>query len=88
MDGVDNLKVTAILTNTGNETVRVLNDPRGPLSKLPTDAFEVTKDGTRADFGGIEVKYVPSVAAALGDYTVLKPGESITIDHDRTSPIP
>ncbi|KAF5314762.1 hypothetical protein D9611_007174 [Ephemerocybe angulata] len=80
---VDNFKVSTVLTNTGDETLRILNDPLGPLSKLPTDTFAVVNSqGSAARFGGIKAKYVPAVAAAAGAYTTLAPGQSVTVDHD------
>ena len=33
VNGVDNLKIVTTLENTGDETLKLLNDPRGPLSK-------------------------------------------------------
>ncbi|KAJ8469577.1 hypothetical protein ONZ45_g10909 [Pleurotus djamor] len=84
--GVDNLKVVTSLVNTGDETLKLLNDPRGPLSKLPTETFAITDaSGARASFTGIKAKYVPAQAAKLDDesaFTVLAPGQSIEITHD------
>ncbi|KAF6745355.1 hypothetical protein DFP72DRAFT_856493 [Ephemerocybe angulata] len=80
---VDNFKVSAILTNTGDETLKILNDPSGPLSNLPTDSFSiVNSQGSSARFAGAKAKYVPAVAAEVGDYTTLAPGQSVTVDHD------
>jgi peptidyl-Lys metalloendopeptidase len=80
---VDNFQVSTTLTNTGDETLRILNDPNGPLSKLPTDTFSVVNaKGSAAQFSGIKAKYVPAVAAAAGAYTTLAPGESVTVAHD------
>lgn len=87
VDGVDNLKVVATLVNTGDETLKLLNDPRGPLSKLPTATFLVSHDesGVAPAFTGAKVKYVPSYAAKFGDaeaFTILAPGQSIDVEHD------
>ncbi|KAF5314617.1 hypothetical protein D9611_007165 [Ephemerocybe angulata] len=80
---VDNFKVSTILTNTGDETLKILNDPLGPLSNLPTDSFSVVNSqGSSASFAGAKAKYVPAVAAEVGDYTTLAPGQSITVNHD------
>ncbi|RXW21512.1 hypothetical protein EST38_g4321 [Candolleomyces aberdarensis] len=79
----DSFQVTTVITNTGDETVKLLNDPAGPLSKLPTDTFYITNSkGSSAVFGGIKAKYVPSVAAAQGGFTVLAPGASVRVQHD------
>ncbi|OJT06442.1 Peptidyl-Lys metalloendopeptidase [Trametes pubescens] len=83
---IGNLKVVTTVTNTGDEPLKLLNDPRSPLSDLPTDTFTITNPhGTSPDFIGIAVKYVPHVAIASDDplvYTNLSPGQSVTIEHD------
>ncbi|PIL27296.1 hypothetical protein GSI_10443 [Ganoderma sinense ZZ0214-1] len=84
--GVDSFNITTTVKNAGDEVVRLLNHPRGPLSDLPTDMFTITnRHGLSPDFVGITVKYSPSAAFASKDYhayTVLNPGESISVQHD------
>ncbi|KAI0347609.1 peptidyl-Lys metalloendopeptidase [Trametopsis cervina] len=87
VSGVSNLKVTATVTNTGDDILKLLNDPRGPLSKFPTETFEIAHQDTGASptFTGVKVKYVPEVAIRIGKddaFTVLAPGESISVEHD------
>ncbi|KAI0778610.1 peptidyl-Lys metalloendopeptidase [Trametes elegans] len=86
VDGVDNLKVTTTLTNTGDETLKLLNDPRGALHTLPANSFAITtSSGDSPSFIGVKAKYVPSqVAKSASDkaFTVLEPGQSVTVDHD------
>jgi len=85
VDSVEHLKIVATITNTGDETLKVLNDPRGPLNKLPTDTFVITDaKGAQPSFTGIKLKYVPNAAAALGAYTILAPGKSVAVEHDRS----
>ncbi|KAF6759247.1 peptidyl-Lys metalloendopeptidase [Ephemerocybe angulata] len=80
---IDNFKVLALLVNTGSDTLKILNDPLSPLSTLPANTFEiVNSEGSTANFTGIMAKYVPEVAAKAGAYTTLKPGESVTVEHD------
>ena len=56
VNGVDNLKITTSLTNTGDETLKLLNDPRGPLNRLPTETFMIIHDsGAAPDFIGAKV---------------------------------
>lgn len=56
VNGVDNLKITATLLNTGDETLKLLNDPRGPLNQLPTETFAIIHDsGVVPDFIGAKV---------------------------------
>ncbi|PPR01230.1 hypothetical protein CVT24_005994 [Panaeolus cyanescens] len=82
VNNVENFKVKTTITNTGAETVKVLNDPRGALSKMPTDTFTITNTkGDKPSFSGIKVKYVPSTAAAAGSFTVLAPGQSVEVEH-------
>ncbi|KAI0639830.1 peptidyl-Lys metalloendopeptidase [Trametes polyzona] len=86
VDGVDNLKVTTTIVNTGDETLKLLNDPRGPLHTLPANSFDITTDsGESPSFIGVKVKYVPGKAAQSNNadaFTVLAPGESVSITHD------
>ncbi|KAG5646338.1 hypothetical protein DXG03_003661 [Asterophora parasitica] len=88
VNGVDNLKVVTTVTNTGNEALRILNEPRSPLSTLPADTFRITAaSGASPAFTGIRAKYVAAAAIAAGDkaLTRLAPGESVEIEHDRAS---
>jgi peptidyl-Lys metalloendopeptidase len=87
VDGVSNLKVSATLINTGDESVKLLNDPRTVLNKAPTNSFAISNTaGASPVFQGMKVKYLPETAARIGGenaFTVLAPGESVTIEHDR-----
>jgi peptidyl-Lys metalloendopeptidase len=82
------LKVSATLSNTGDENIKLLNDPRTLLSTLPTNAFGIVHEdsGASPSFVGAAVKYVPEVAVKIGGagaFTTLAPGASVTIVHDR-----
>lgn len=56
VDGLNNLKIIATVTNTGDETLKVLNDPRGPLSQMPTETFAISHDsGAVPAFTGVRV---------------------------------
>lgn len=80
---VDSLQVTAILTNSGNETVRILKDPRGILSEHPANKFSIfNTEGSQPSFDGIEVKYVPEVAAKAGYHVALSPGQFVKVTHN------
>ena len=87
VDGVENFKVVTTLTNTGDETLKLLNDPRGALHTLPANTFAITTDdGASPSFSGVKVKYSLSNAAKLTDasaFTVLEPGQAVSITHDR-----
>ena len=57
VDGVDKLKVVTTVTNTGDETLKLLNNPLGPLSKMPTNTFAIINEqsGGLPRFNGIKV---------------------------------
>ncbi|KAG8748234.1 hypothetical protein FRC10_007622 [Ceratobasidium sp. 414] len=90
----DDLTVSSCLLNTGDKTLKVLNDPNGPLSTWKThsfDFYEVPSPGSsslKARSGGSVADvnaYNPVYAATLDDpneYTVLQPGENKTLLHD------
>ncbi|KAF9529058.1 hypothetical protein CPB83DRAFT_765596 [Crepidotus variabilis] len=83
VDGVNNLKVVTTVTNTGAEAVKVLNDPNGPLSRLPTNTFSITDaSGTTPAFSGVKAKYVPQTAIANNAFTVIAPGQSVDVEHN------
>ncbi|CAE6517535.1 unnamed protein product [Rhizoctonia solani] len=83
---VDNFRVAATISNTGSETLRLLRDPRSPLSTYATETFGVVNSkGARADFSGVKVRYSPQAVAKAGraeSFVELKPGESVTVEHD------
>ena len=56
VDGLGNLKVTTTVTNTGDKTLKLLNDPRGVLNTFPENTFIVTDTtGSRPSFNGAKV---------------------------------
>ena len=58
VDAVENFKVVATLTNTGDEKLRLLNDPHGILHPLPANVIIITaNDGSSPNFTGVRVKY-------------------------------
>ena len=59
VDELENLKVITTVTNTGDETLKLLNDPRGALSSFPEDTFSITDaTGSRPSFNGVKVGQV------------------------------
>jgi len=55
--GLENLKVTTTVTNTGDETLKLLNDPRGVLNSFPENTFSITDSasGSHPLFKGAKV---------------------------------
>ncbi|KDQ16122.1 hypothetical protein BOTBODRAFT_43700 [Botryobasidium botryosum FD-172 SS1] len=85
IEDVDALKVTTTLTNTGTETLKLLNDPNSVLTpQWKTRTFDITgqSSGAVPSFKGVKVKWVPTQAAAAHDYTTLAPGQTLTLQHD------
>jgi peptidyl-Lys metalloendopeptidase len=81
--GVDSLKVVTTVTNSGTETLKLVNDPNGPLSTFPANTFAITDAaGKSPKFTGAKVKFSPTYAASVNDVTVLVPGQSVEVTHD------
>ncbi|CAE6412552.1 unnamed protein product, partial [Rhizoctonia solani] len=55
---VENLSVTAVVKNTGTETLKLLKDPRGVLSSAKTHTFNVANEKGSPQFTGMFVKYI------------------------------
>lgn len=90
IEGIENLKLVATITNTCNQTMKLLNVPGSPLSKAPAEIFWVRDvAGNKPLFTGIRViEYVPSMVSHLKEehfFTTLAPGEFVDVEHDRTS---
>ena len=87
VNGVENLKVVTTLTNTGDETLKLLKDPNSVLNTMPADTFTfTTADGSSPSFAGVRLKYSPSQTAKSTDpaaFTVLAPGANVSVTHDR-----
>lgn len=53
---VDNLIVSTRITNTGDETLRLLEEPRSLLTpNWPTETFEIRAGGIKTPFKGVRV---------------------------------
>ncbi|KAL1739708.1 hypothetical protein HDZ31DRAFT_48938 [Schizophyllum fasciatum] len=82
---IENLKVTTTITNTGDETLKLFNDPNSALSTLPANTFTISNSaGAVPQFTGVKAKYSLDtvVAKNLSSFTVLAPGESVEKVHD------
>ena len=83
VNAMEHLKVVATITNTGNETLKVLNDSRAPLNRVPTNTFVINDlKGVQLLFMGINLKFVPDTMANVGAYTTLTPDKSVAIERD------
>jgi len=64
VDGSKNLKVTTTITNTGGETLKLLNDPRGSLNSFPENTFTITDpNGSQPSFNGARVNHASDCLA-------------------------
>ncbi|PVF96196.1 zincin [Serendipita vermifera] len=81
VDDVDNFSVTVNVTNTGDETLKLYEDPRSALSTFPENTFNVaaTDGEENPSFAGARVKYGFSDAT---NFVTLSPGESVVVSHD------
>lgn len=53
---VDSLTVSTRITNTGDETLRLLEEPRSLLTpNWPTETFELSAGGVKTPFKGVRV---------------------------------
>ncbi|CAE6405943.1 unnamed protein product [Rhizoctonia solani] len=83
--GSSSLSVKSTLTNTGSETVKLLNDPHTVLSNAATETFIITNANGSPDFTGIRAKYSPNYVIKKNDpssFTILAPGQSHELVHD------
>ncbi|KAI0773565.1 Metalloprotease [Fomes fomentarius] len=78
---IDDIKLTAAVTNTGSEAVKVLKYGTVLDNQFPTRSFFVSKDGIAANFTGIKLQLD---LEALDDsaYVTLPAGETVVIEHD------
>jgi peptidyl-Lys metalloendopeptidase len=58
VNDVSDLKVVTTVTNTGDESMKLLNDPSGVLNAFPTEAFAIqhSDSGSSPDFIGVRVR--------------------------------
>ena len=71
--GLQNLKVAVTVFNTGDETMKLLNGPRGVLDSFPEHSFTITNAaGSRPSFSGAKVNHpsgcLANVCADNSDY--------------------
>ena len=81
INGLENLKVTTTITNSGDETLKLLNDPRGVLNSFPENSFTITDtSGSSPSFVGARVNH-PSVYLTDVFMHSVPPSRSSTVPH-------
>ncbi|CAE6469257.1 unnamed protein product [Rhizoctonia solani] len=81
---VDGLAIITTVKNTGNQALKLVNDPRTVLSTAQTKTFIITKDDDKPEFTGMIAKYSPQHALKNNvpeHFTILAPGESCQRTH-------
>ncbi|KAI0820698.1 Metalloprotease [Trametes gibbosa] len=77
---IDDIKVTAAVTNTGSEDLKVFKYGTVLDSDMPTRSFAVSRGGVAADFTGIKLQLDID---ALDDsaFVIIPAGETILVEH-------
>ena len=78
------IKVTAAVTNTGSEALKILKYGTILDGDLPTRSFTISKDGVEADFTGIKLQ-VDFTQADESAFVVIPAGETVIVDHEGES---
>lgn len=81
---IDDIKVTAAVTNTGSEAIKVLKYGTVLDGDMPTRSFAVSKDGVHADFTGIKIS-VDLEQIGEEAFVTIPAGETVTVSHDGQS---
>ncbi|KAI0686138.1 Metalloprotease [Earliella scabrosa] len=78
---ITDIKVTAAVTNTGSEAIKVLKFGTVLDDQFPTRSFSVSKDGVAANFTGIKMQID---LEAMGDaaFVTIPAGETVVVEHD------
>jgi len=81
---IDDIKVSASVTNTGSEDVKVLSYGTILDSGRPSKSFQVSKDGSEVQFTGIKYQLdLESLDASA--FTVIPAGATVTVKHEVSS---
>ncbi|EIW62196.1 Metalloprotease [Trametes versicolor FP-101664 SS1] len=84
VNSIDDIKVTAAVTNTGSEDLKVLKYGTVLDSEIPTRSFTVSRDGVTADFTGVKLQLdIDSLDDSA--FTVIPAGETILVEHQVAS---
>ena len=81
VNSIDDIKVTAAVTNTGSEALKILKFGTVLDSEMPTRSFTVSKDGAVADFTGIKLQ-IDLESLDDSAFVVIPAGETIVVEHE------
>ncbi|KAL1734684.1 Metalloprotease [Schizophyllum commune] len=78
---LDAMQVTASVTNTGSEPVKVLKAGSVLDNELPTRSFFVSKGDSKVDFSGVKISLAMDKLTE-DNYVTIQPGETVNATHD------
>ncbi|KAL1668256.1 hypothetical protein GGF50DRAFT_46941 [Schizophyllum commune] len=78
---LDAMQVTASVTNTGSESVKVLKAGSVLDNELPTRSFFVSKGDSKVDFSGVKISLAMDKLTE-DNYVTIQPGETVNATHD------
>ena len=81
---LDAMQVTASVTNTGSEPVKVLKAGSVLDNELPTRSFFVSKGDSKVDFSGVKISLAMDKLKE-DNYVTIQPGETVNATHDSKS---
>lgn len=81
MHSIDDIKVTAAVTNTGSEDLKILKYGTVLDGSIPTRSFKISKDGADAEFRGVKVQ-VDLSQVDDSAFVVIPAGQTITVEHE------
>lgn len=81
---LDAMQVTASVTNTGSEPVKVLKAGSVLDNELPTRSFFVSKGDSKVDFSGVKISLAMDKLTE-DNYVTIQPGETVNATHDSKS---
>ncbi|KAI0771679.1 Deuterolysin metalloprotease family-domain-containing protein [Trametes elegans] len=78
---IDDIRITAAITNTGPDPVTVVNYGTVFDSERPTRSFTVTKDGAAVDFIGVKIRLDGTQGLSDAAYTTIPAGGTVRAEH-------
>ena len=78
---ISEIKISAAVTNTGSEDLKVLKYGTILDAELPTRSFKISKNGEAATFTGIKMQ-VDLTQAGDSAFVVIPAGQTVTVEHE------
>ncbi|TFK52058.1 Metalloprotease [Heliocybe sulcata] len=84
VDSISDLKLTALVKNSGAEDVKILKYGTVLDGSMPTRSFRVSKDGKAAKFTGVKMS-VDMKKVGDNAFVTIPAGQTYTVEHDISS---